>query len=170
MDRRTFMESIAAAGRRSSLPAASKRKDDAPRQVIFILGESVRADMLNCYRNTGLRTPHLDGFDCFGTGTPALAWDPDTCYDMRDYLSGLSSEDRLRSRPAATGNDPAWTAGICFAKRCTDRAVHFLQQHKGSEYMFCLCYDEPHNPSLCPVAHSELYRDFVFPRSPNAGE
>ena len=31
-----------------------------PRQVIVILGESVRADMLNCYRQTGLRTPNLD--------------------------------------------------------------------------------------------------------------
>ena len=31
-----------------------------PRQVIVILGESVRYDMLNCNKQTGLKTPNLD--------------------------------------------------------------------------------------------------------------
>ena len=31
-----------------------------PRQVVVILGESVRCDMLNCYRQTGLKTSNLD--------------------------------------------------------------------------------------------------------------
>jgi uncharacterized sulfatase len=32
----------------------------APRQFILIMTDSQRWDMLNCYRSTGLRTPHLD--------------------------------------------------------------------------------------------------------------
>ena len=39
-----------------SEPAAT----GGPRQVVVILGESVRYDMLNCYRQTGLKTPNLD--------------------------------------------------------------------------------------------------------------
>ena len=31
-----------------------------PRQVIVIMTDSQRWDMVNCYRNTGLKTPHLD--------------------------------------------------------------------------------------------------------------
>jgi len=39
----------------SKVPATGE-----PRQVVVILGESVRYDMLNCYRQTGLKTPNLD--------------------------------------------------------------------------------------------------------------
>ena len=41
-------------------PQLSRAKSANPRQVVVILGESVRYDMLNCYRNTGLKTPNLD--------------------------------------------------------------------------------------------------------------
>ena len=228
----------AAAVAASSQPGAALNGGHKPRQVVFILGESVRADMLNCYRHTGLRTPnldrlaaegmrfeqvyncqpvcaparsaiwtglyphtngvwgnsmplgntthslgqflhdrqvdsaligkwHLDGVDYFGTGRPPGGWDPEYWYDMRDYLSGLSPEDRVRSRNPETGQDPTWTADLCFAKRCTDRAVSFLADHENREFMLCVCYDEPHDPSLCPKEYSDSYEDFVFPRSPN---
>src|SRR5581483_5356143 len=32
----------------------------APRQAVVLITDSVRADMLNCYRHTGLETPNLD--------------------------------------------------------------------------------------------------------------
>jgi uncharacterized sulfatase len=32
-----------------------------PRQVVFLMTDATRKDMLNCYRTTGLKTPHLDG-------------------------------------------------------------------------------------------------------------
>ena len=41
-------------------PALGAAAVKEPRQVILILGESVRRDMLNCYRKTGLKTPNLD--------------------------------------------------------------------------------------------------------------
>src|ERR1041384_7612638 len=31
-----------------------------PRQAIVMMTDTTRWDMLNCYRNTGLKTPHLD--------------------------------------------------------------------------------------------------------------
>ena len=243
MDRRTFLQSLAAAGVATSHPPlrALEPAPEAPRQVIFILGESVRADMLNCYRQTGLRTPsldrlaaqgmrferayncqpvcaparsaiwtglyphtngvwgnsmplgdtthtigqrlhdrgihtaligkwHLDGVDYFGTGRAPAGWDPDDWYDMRDYLFELSPEDRRRSRNPETGQDPSWTADMCFAKRCTDRALRFLDNHQGQEFMLAICYDEPHDPCLCPKEYSNAYEGFVFPRSPNVDD
>ncbi len=213
-------------------------QDRSPRQVVFILGESVRWDMLNCYRNTGLRTPnldrlaaggmrferayncqpvcsparssiwtglyphsngmwansmalgstvhtigqllhdrqidaaligkwHLDGVDYFGTGRPAPGWDPEYWYDMRDYLSELSPKDRVRSRNPNTGQDPDWTAEMCFGHRVTDRALRFLVDHAGGEFMLCINYDEPHDPSLCPKTYTDSYRNFVFPADPD---
>ena len=236
MDRRSFIQSLSAAGALSSLPRGAAQTPSAPRQVIFILGESVRADMLNCYRNTGLRTPnldrlaaegmrferayncqpvcaparsaiwtglyphgngvwgnsmplgstehsvgqflhhrgvhaaligkwHLDGVDYFGAGRAPGGWDPEYWYDMRDYLSELSPRDRLRSRKPATGNDPSWTADTCYGKRVTDRALQFLMNHQNQEFMLGVCYDEPHDPSLCPREFSDSYENFVFPSS-----
>ncbi len=39
----------------------------APRQAVVIMNDSVRADMLNCYRHTGLQTPNLDRLAAGGT-------------------------------------------------------------------------------------------------------
>ncbi len=234
MNRRNFLQTAGAAGLAATLPHKAAANQNAPRQVVFILGESVRFDMLNCYRNTGLRTPnldrlakqgmryerayncqpvcaparsaiwtglyphtngvwgnsmplgdtvhsigqflhdrrvntafigkwHLDGFDYFGTGRPPAGWDPECWYDMRDYLSELSPEDRVRSRKPATGDDPTWTAEMCFGHRVTDRALRFLVDHKDQEFMLCVNYDEPHDPCLCPKQYSDSYADFVFP-------
>jgi uncharacterized sulfatase len=241
MDRRQFLGAaglVSAAGLSGGRWATSSTK---PRQVIVILGESVRADMLNCYRKTGLRTPnldrlasqgirferaydcqpvcaparsclwtglyphtngvwansmplgdtthtigqhlhdrgvhcafvgkwHLDGFDYFGTGKPAPGWDPRYWYDMRDYLTELSPEDRVRSRHIATGNDPHWTAEDCYAHRCTNRAVDFISKHKDEDYLFVIAYDEPHDPCLCPKEYSDSYKGFIFPSSPNVDD
>lgn len=214
---------------------------DHPRQVVVILGESVRYDMLNCNRQTGLKTPnldrlaregvrferayncqpvcaparsavwtgvyphtngvwgnsmplgdtvhtigqrlhdrgihcafmgkwHLSGTDYFDTGIPAPGWDPVYWYDMRDYLSELSPEDRMRSRKPATGKDGSWTADMCYGHRVTNRAVDFLAKHKNEDYLLCVAYDEPHGPSLCPIEYTEMYKDYVFPSSPNVND
>lgn len=84
MDRRDFIKSAGAAGVFSSLLGATPGNASSdsgqneggkltnplwqmeapatggPRQVVMILGESVRNDMLNCNRQTGLKTPNLD--------------------------------------------------------------------------------------------------------------
>ncbi|MDR3734589.1 MAG: sulfatase-like hydrolase/transferase [Acidobacteriaceae bacterium] len=242
MNRRNFIQSLSAAGAAAKLPWNTYgEKHKEPRQIVFILGESTRADMLNCYRQTGLHTPnldrlaaggmrfdhaynvqpvcaparstiwtglyphthgvwgnsmplgdtvhtigqhlhdrrvdvaligkwHADGFDYFGTGRVPGGWDPEYWYDMRDYLFELSPEDRIRSRDPKTGDDPTWTSEMCFAHRCTDRALRFLKDHEDQEFMLCVCYDEPHDPSLCPKEYSDAYEDFTFLSSMNVAD
>src|ERR1035438_3290242 len=60
MKRREFLKSATAATALSAVPAGAVAGGVEPRQVVFVLGESVRRDMLNCYRQTGLKTPNLD--------------------------------------------------------------------------------------------------------------
>lgn len=58
INRRGFVRTVGAgalARSAHSAPADGK----APR-VVFIMTDTTRADMLNCYRNTGLKTPNLD--------------------------------------------------------------------------------------------------------------
>jgi uncharacterized sulfatase len=110
---------------------------------------------------------HLDGTDYFDTGRPPAGWDPAYWYDMRDYLMELTPEDRMRSRDPRTGDDPAWTAEICFGHRVTNRAIAFLLDQKDRDFLLCVCYDEPHGPCLCPKEYSDMYEDYHFPLSPN---
>ncbi|MFZ0304227.1 MAG: sulfatase-like hydrolase/transferase [Terracidiphilus sp.] len=58
MSRRSFLKAAGVAGAASAIPPQVLA--ERPRQAIVILGESVRWDMLNCYRATGLQTPNLD--------------------------------------------------------------------------------------------------------------
>lgn len=238
MKRRAFLKSAAAASAIAGRPALAAAASPQPRQAIVILGESVRRDMLNCYRNTGLITPnldrlaaegmrfelayncqpvcapsrsalwtglyphtngvwgnsmalgdtvhtigqrlhdrgiqtaligkwHLDGFDYFGTGKAPSGWNPDYWYDMRDYLTELSPEDRIRSRNPKTGADPTWTADMCFGHRVTNRAIDFLARHRDQDFLLCICYDEPHGPCLCPREYTDKYQGQQFPPSPN---
>lgn len=57
MNRRSFVKTFGA----TSLAAqVSPSASNPPRQVVLVITDSVRADMLNCYRSTGLKTPQLD--------------------------------------------------------------------------------------------------------------
>jgi len=60
MNRRDFMKTAGGVSVAALAEPAVPAQDKSPRQVVIILGESIRADMLNCYRRTGLRTPNLD--------------------------------------------------------------------------------------------------------------
>jgi uncharacterized sulfatase len=78
MNRRDFMRTVGTAGvaagvaatvpgaskgqatKKKQVPVLKKTSTAEPRQVIVILGESVRYDMLNCNKQTGLKTPNLD--------------------------------------------------------------------------------------------------------------
>lgn len=244
MNRREFVKAAGTASATLAAAPALSHADGAssgPRQVVVILGESVRYDMLNCNRKTGLKTPnldrlakdgirferayncqpvcaparsalwtglyphtngvwgnsmplgntvhsigqrlhdrgiecaftgkwHLSGTDYFDTGKPAPGWNGAYWYDMRRYLTELTPEDRLRSRNPATGDDPAWTAEMCYGHRVTNRAIDFLAEHQGDDFLLVVAYDEPHGPSLCPIEYSEMYKDFVFPSDPNVDD
>jgi len=110
---------------------------------------------------------HLSGTDYFDTGRAAPGWDKQSWYDMRTYLDELSPQDRVRSRNPATGKDPSWTAEYCYGRRCTNRALDFLEKHRNEDFLLVISYDEPHGPCLCPIEYSRMYEDFVFPSNPN---
>lgn len=207
-------------------------------QVVFIMTDTQRKDMVNCYAETGLRTPaldrlasegvrfehaytcqpvcgparaalftgvyphlnggwanslapganirtlgqrvtdhgipaayigkwHLDGSDYFGLGRAPAGWDPAYWYDMRNYLEELTPEERVASRSPALNRDPGLTAEFTYGRRCSDRAIRYLEQHAGSDFLLVLSYDEPHHPYVCPRPFSEMYRDYRFPKRPN---
>jgi len=207
-------------------------------QVIFIMTDTQRKDMVGCYADTGLRTPaldrlasegvrfehaytcqpvcgparaalftgtyphlnggwanslapgdnvrtlgqrvadhgipaayigkwHLDGSDYFGLGHAAPGWDPAYWYDMRNYLEELTPEERVASRSPALNRDPNLTADFTYGRRCSDRAIRYLEQHAGDDFLLVLSYDEPHHPFICPRPFSEMYRDYRFPKRPN---
>ncbi len=108
---------------------------------------------------------HVDGSDYFGLGRCPDGWDPDTWYDMRNYLEELSPEDRLRSRNCETILDGIET-GFTFAHRCSDRAIAFLEAHRDEDFLLVVSYDEPHHPFLCPEPYASMYRGFEFPKTP----
>src|SRR5271163_2837325 len=64
MDRREFLKLASVAGvgcsTQSIPPVLARHAGSERRQAVIILGESVRYDMLNCNRQTGLKTPNFD--------------------------------------------------------------------------------------------------------------
>ncbi len=110
---------------------------------------------------------HLDGGDYFGLGTCPAGWDPDYWYDMKNYLDELTPEERLKSRKPETMEQEDIPAEFTFAHRCSNRAVHFLEQYQNDDFLLCVSYDEPHHPSLCPDDYWKMYEDYEFPKSAN---
>ena len=208
------------------------------RKVILIMTDTQRWDMCGCYRDTGLKTPHidrlakngvrferayttqpvcqparagiftgqyphscaswsnsmgisdntltlgqrlgddgvhtayigkwhLDGSDYFGMGKCPPGWDPKYWYDMRCYLEELTKEQRLESRNTDYMLEHDYPAELTFGHRCADRAENFLENHGKEDFFLAVSFDEPHDPSMCPKPYSEMYRDFIFPKSPN---
>lgn len=57
MNRRNFVKTLGVSG---AARLAAQTGLRPPRQAIILMTDTVRADMLNCYRHTGLQTPNLD--------------------------------------------------------------------------------------------------------------
>lgn len=110
---------------------------------------------------------HLDGGDYFGLGRCPDGWDPAYWYDMRSYLEELSPEQRRRSRDPALNQDPTLRAEDTFGHRVSNRAIDYLEHHADQPFLLVVSYDEPHHPFICPRPFSELYRDYVWPKSEN---
>lgn len=110
---------------------------------------------------------HLDGGDYFGVGRCPDGWDPNYWYDMRRYLEELSPEDRLRSRLSATNEDASLTEDFLFGHRVSNRAIDFLDEYHGDDFLLVVSYDEPHGPCLCPRPYSQMYKGFELPKAPN---
>ncbi|MCL2159759.1 MAG: sulfatase-like hydrolase/transferase, partial [Oscillospiraceae bacterium] len=77
---------------------------------------------------------HLDGGDYFGLGKCPEGWDSKYWYDMRLYLEELTEEERIESRTPETMRKRAVPAEFTFGRRCSNRAVDFLQNHGNEDF------------------------------------
>ncbi len=110
---------------------------------------------------------HLDGGDYFGTGVCPDGWDPEYWYDMRCYLEELSETERVKSRSPEIAYREGFDETFTFAHRCSDRAVCYLEEHRGQDFFLTVSYDEPHGPALCPPPFDHMYDGFQFESSPS---
>ena len=204
------------------------------KQIIIIMTDTQRWDMLNCNMNTGLRTPcldeiaengmnfshsytaqpvcgparssiftgtyphtngvwgntmalgdniktigqrlqdkgiktayigkwHLDGGDYFGLGICPDGWDDEYWFDMRNYLDGMSDEDRVKSRDMSLMEKEIVPREFTFGHQINQRAQNFLEKYKDEDFLLVVSYDEPHHPFLCPNEFYEMYSDYIFP-------
>lgn len=210
-----------------------------PRQFIFIMTDSQRADMVGCYGNKDMLTPsldslakegirftnayttqpvcgparsaiftglyphsngawgncmglestmksigqrlsyekihtayigkwHLDGGDYFGAGKCPDGWDKAYWYDMRNYLDELTEEQRIRVRDDKTIMEgDGYGVELTYGRRCSDRAIDFIEKHKDEDFLLVVSYDEPHHPFIAPKKYAEMYKDYNFPVSEN---
>ncbi|QQO07895.1 sulfatase-like hydrolase/transferase [Breznakiella homolactica] len=111
---------------------------------------------------------HLDGGDYFGSGICPPGYDDAYWYDMRRYLDELSPGERLKSRKENSSlEDGGIDAEFTFARRVSNRALDFLENHGGEDFFLCVSYDEPHQPYLCPEPFASMYKDYEMPKTPN---
>jgi len=109
---------------------------------------------------------HLDGGDYFGNGVCPAGYDPDYWFDMRRYLDGMTSEERLRSRKEATSLSGV-KAESTYAHQVSDRALSFLEKAADEDFFLAVSYDEPHQPFICPEPFASLYKDYEVPLTPD---
>ena len=132
------------------------------------VGQRLQATGLSCGY---IGTWHLDGTDYFGSGHPALGWEPDAWYDLRCYLEELSPADRVRSRLVGTTFAGAGvSASFTYAHRCSDRALAFVEQHRRMDFLLVVSYDESHHPFLAPQCWVQAQAALAFPDSPNQAD
>ena len=104
---------------------------------------------------------HLDGGDYFGKGYAAEGYDPEYWYDMRNYVDELGdAATRKRSRK----NMAQILLGDIkkedtYAYRVTQRAFDYIECKKNEDFFLTISYDEPHDPSQCPVSYRKCLKE-----------
>jgi uncharacterized sulfatase len=125
MDRREFLKATGTAGLASAVSQANKAfaatANGEPRQVVVILGESVRYDMLNCNRQTGLKTPNLDRLAAQGVNFQKAYNCQPVCSPARSAIwTGLYPHTN-----GVWGNSmPLGDTVHNIGQRLTDRGIH----------------------------------------------
>lgn len=126
MNRREFVKSAGAGSiapwvKQSEGIAPRRNKSANPRQVIIILGESVRYDMLHCYRDTGLKTPNLDRLAAEGCRF-------DKAYNCQPVCAPARSSIWTGLYPHSSGvwgnSMPVGETEHSIGKRLHDKGVH----------------------------------------------
>lgn len=102
-------------------PAIASAVMREPRQVVILCGESVRYDMLNCNRATGIKTPNLDRLAAQGTRFERAYNCQPVCSPARSALwTGLYPHTNGVWGNSMPLGDTTHTIG----QRLTDRGIH----------------------------------------------
>jgi uncharacterized sulfatase len=132
INRRDFVRTVGA----STSAALSARAAGAPpRQVVLMITDSVRADMLNCYRHTGLKTPNLDRIAAGGVRFDRAYTCQPVCTPAR---SALFTGTYPHSNGAWANSLPLGQTVHTIGQRLHDRGIHTAYVGKwhldGSDY------------------------------------
>jgi uncharacterized sulfatase len=133
MNRRNFVRVLGAAG--AAVPATAQTTGAAPRQAVLLITDSVRADMLNCYRQTGLKTPNLDRIAAGGVRFERAYTCQPVCTPAR---SAIFTGTYPHSNGAWANSLPLGQTVHTIGQRLHDRGVHAAYIGKwhldGSDY------------------------------------
>lgn len=124
MNRRDFLKAAGVVGAKCAIqptPTLVRREVEEPRQAILILGESVRYDMLNCNRRTGLHTPNFDRIAAAGCSFERAYNCQPVCAPARSAIwTGLFPHTNGVWGNSMPLGDTTHTIG----QRLTDQGVH----------------------------------------------
>jgi len=112
---------------------------------------------------------HLSPTDYFGDGRCPDGWDPAWWYDGRNYLEELPDDARRFSRrphPPAEMRAAGFDAGMTYGRRVADRAIRFLREREGEDFLLVVSCDEPHAPCLAPAEFGERFASFEYDPGP----
>jgi len=110
---------------------------------------------------------HLDGGDYFGLGRCPKGWDDEYWYDMKRYLDELPEDFRPVTRDASSMDRMDFAPEQLYGRRCSDKAIDFLEKHADEDFFLVVSYDEPHGPFICPPPYSHMYDGYRFPQGKN---
>jgi uncharacterized sulfatase len=124
MDRREFLKYAGMVGADCAtqpVPVLTRHPGPEPRQAIIILGESVRYDMLNCNKQTGLKTPNFDRIAASGISF-------DHAYNCQPVCAPARSAIWTGLYPHTSGvwanSMPLGDTTHTIGQRLTDQGVH----------------------------------------------
>ncbi len=135
INRRNFFKTAGISGVAVSTAQPQQSSAQAPRQAVILMTDSVRADMLNCYRQTGLKTPNLDRLAQAGTRFERAYTCQPVCTPAR---SALFTGTYPHSNGAWANSLPLGQTVHTIGQRLQDKGVHTAYIGKwhldGSDY------------------------------------
>jgi uncharacterized sulfatase len=127
----------------------------APHRDAPMLGEIFREQG---YRTAHTGKWHLSGTGYFGTGEADGGYDPDWWYDGARYAEDIGEsmfEAYWTARTPEDLRESGFSEDTIWGHRVADRAVDFLETVGDEPFLLSVDFDEPHGPSVAPLAYWE---------------
>ena len=116
------------------------------RQVIFLMTDTTRKDMVGCYGNEKMKTPNLD----------------------RLAAEGIRYENAYTCQPVCgPARSAIFTGTFPHTNGMVTNSIAMGDNVKTLGQRLSVSYDEPHGPSLCPSPFNHMYDGFKFDHNPS---